>query len=357
MIRKYQKGDIIPRSVAVPFLYDVENPFRKNIIGNYATSFNDGWARTIGAGVAETSEAPKEWFDGRKVLIEKVDDYAYNHLMNDDKAVRAAYDEKFGTSDFPNPSDTLSIGPRLYAAQNRYQRGHLAGGKQEGINEILSAIAKGNKDSLINAISKWTSSKDTGRVSRVLQAYPEVYNDWDSPKAKTLSKIYNIKYRLNQILNPSTKITFPKEQPKGTTEQLKQGGKMNILQFLKNGSGIHIKKANRGKFTDYCGGKVTSACIAKGKRSPNPTVRKRATFADNARHFKHKSGGQMGHTSKADYEVRLEEIAGFKKGGKVKKHQAFVDGVNILDSDPTAYKYVKKKYKMRQQGGILQFLQ
>jgi hypothetical protein len=29
---------------------------------------------------------------------------------------------------------------------------------------------------------------------------------------------------------------------------------MNILEFLKNGSGIHIKKKNRGKFTDYCGG-------------------------------------------------------------------------------------------------------
>ena len=30
---------------------------------------------------------------------------------------------------------------------------------------------------------------------------------------------------------------------------------------LKNGSGIHIKKKNRGKFTEYCGGKVTSKCI------------------------------------------------------------------------------------------------
>jgi hypothetical protein len=30
--------------------------------------------------------------------------------------------------------------------------------------------------------------------------------------------------------------------------------------FYKNG-GIHIKKKNRGKFTDYCGGKVTSECI------------------------------------------------------------------------------------------------
>lgn len=76
-------------------------------------------------------------------------------------------------------------------------------------------------------------------------------------------------------------------------EGLKQGGKMNTLQFLKNGSGIHIKKKNRGKFTDYCGGKVTDECIRKAKASGNPTLVKRATFADNARHFKHRFGGQI----------------------------------------------------------------
>ena len=46
---------------------------------------------------------------------------------------------------------------------------------------------------------------------------------------------------------------------------------------------IKIKKANRGKFTAYCGGKVTSKCISKGKRSKSAAVRKRATFAANAR--------------------------------------------------------------------------
>ena len=51
----------------------------------------------------------------------------------------------------------------------------------------------------------------------------------------------------------------------------------------KNGSKIHIKKKNRGKFTEYCGGKVTEECIRRGKNSPNPTIRKRATFAANAK--------------------------------------------------------------------------
>lgn len=65
----------------------------------------------------------------------------------------------------------------------------------------------------------------------------------------------------------------------------------NILQFLKYG-GIHIKKKNKGLFTNYCNGKVTQACINRGKHSSNPITRKRATFADNARHWVKK--GQNG---------------------------------------------------------------
>ena len=53
----------------------------------------------------------------------------------------------------------------------------------------------------------------------------------------------------------------------------------------KNGSKIHIKKKNRGKFTQYCGGNVTDECIRKGKNSSSATIRKRATFADNSRKF------------------------------------------------------------------------
>lgn len=60
---------------------------------------------------------------------------------------------------------------------------------------------------------------------------------------------------------------------------------------FKKGNKIHIKKANRGKFTDYCGGEVTNECIQRGKHSSNPAVRKRATFAANARKWKHKLGG------------------------------------------------------------------
>ena len=68
---------------------------------------------------------------------------------------------------------------------------------------------------------------------------------------------------------------------------------MNDIEFYKKGNKIYIKKKNRGKFTDYCGGKVTNECIQRGKNSSDPKIRKRATFADNARHFKHRFGGQI----------------------------------------------------------------
>ena len=68
------------------------------------------------------------------------------------------------------------------------------------------------------------------------------------------------------------------------------------VPYLKKGSGIHIKKKNRGKFTEYCGGEVTNECIQKAKKSKNPKLRKRATFAQNSRRWsKKQQGGQINY--------------------------------------------------------------
>lgn len=61
----------------------------------------------------------------------------------------------------------------------------------------------------------------------------------------------------------------------------------DAIDLFKKGNKIHIKKANRGKFTEYCGGKVTQECISRGKNSSDPKIRKRATFAANSRKWKH----------------------------------------------------------------------
>lgn len=55
--------------------------------------------------------------------------------------------------------------------------------------------------------------------------------------------------------------------------------------------GIHINPENKGKFTDYCNGKVTEECIQRGLNSSNPTTRKRANFARNARKWNKEDGG------------------------------------------------------------------
>ena len=80
---------------------------------------------------------------------------------------------------------------------------------------------------------------------------------------------------------------------KGRLTSLPNSFESPELNTFADGGKIHIKPKNRGKFTKYCGGKVTSECIAKGKRSSDPAIRKRATFAQNVRKFKHAYGGDL----------------------------------------------------------------
>lgn len=101
---------------------------------------------------------------------------------------------------------------------------------------------------------------------------------------------------------------------------------INSDTMFKEGGKIHIKKANRGKFTDYCGGKVTAECIAKGKRSSSPAVRKRATFAANARKWHHSLGGYLFKEGGNLYEV-VPNIG--QHGGN------FSNGVTIIGNGGT----------------------
>ena len=92
------------------------------------------------------------------------------------------------------------------------------------------------------------------------------------------------------------------------------------VPYFKKGKGIHIKKKNRGKFTEYCNGKVTQECIDRAKKSKNPALRKRAVFAENARKWKHAEGGQL-----------------------VPKHQNPAGGITLVGSDRS--KGIKERVK------------
>lgn len=77
---------------------------------------------------------------------------------------------------------------------------------------------------------------------------------------------------------------------------------------------IKIKEKNKGKFTEYCDGNVTQDCIDKAKSSGNSKLVKRAVFAENARKWKHESGGKthkpFGHVSILDsnYEMSKKSV-------------------------------------------------
>lgn len=89
----------------------------------------------------------------------------------------------------------------------------------------------------------------------------------------------------NKYLNNQEMSAISKQRLTSLPNSFQALPEMNTYNAFAEGGGIHIKKKNRGKFTEYCGGKVTEACIRRGKNSSNPTTRKRATFAQNARNW------------------------------------------------------------------------
>ena len=113
------------------------------------------------------------------------------------------------------------------------------------------------------------------------------FNTFNNEPENNLNNVFN-----NESENDSYNIIDPNDQLKKLNKQsgnvmLSKNGNKLIALIPKGKTGIHIKKKNRGKFTDYCGGKVTDSCIRRAKASGNPTLVKRATFAANARKWKH----------------------------------------------------------------------
>jgi hypothetical protein len=94
---------------------------------------------------------------------------------------------------------------------------------------------------------------------------------------------------------------FKTQLAKDTIEGLKKAGQSKYLTQLarplatvgysKEGGKIHIKKKNKGKFTEYK--KRTGKTTEEAKHSKDPKVRKMANFAANAKKWKHQEGGQL----------------------------------------------------------------
>ena len=165
---------------------------------------------------------------------------------------------------------------------------------EEFVNETKAQTAEAantqfDNSSIESVIQQQMEHQGLGNVQK-----SQVGKDgWFSSKAKNLTaKLNKQRQAVNSVNDEKINLALEGADEMQDLDLLANfaayGG-----QLFKDGGGIHIKKANRGKFTEYCGGKVTSECIARGKRSSSPAVRKRATFAQNARGWHHSFGGWL----------------------------------------------------------------
>ena len=75
-----------------------------------------------------------------------------------------------------------------------------------------------------------------------------------------------------------------------------KGPLSDLIYILKKGGSIHIKKKNRGKFTESAkragmGVQEYARHVLANKDKYSSTLVKRANFARNAKKFKHEDGG------------------------------------------------------------------
>lgn len=194
--------------------------------------------------------------------------------------------------------------------------------KENVTNQLETKIDDSSFDSVLE---QQATNRGLDRVSR-----DQVGKDgWFSKKAKNLTNDLNKKIEnANAALRMNTNNAFDNVKEQQSLDVLASYSAFGGPLYA-DGGDIHIKKANRGKFTEYCGGKVTSECIRRGKNSSSPAVRKRATFAQNARNW-HADGGKLEKDAKynewvqqlperlrddSDYNLRGAYEAGYNAKG------------------------------------------
>lgn len=144
----------------------------------------------------------------------------------------------------------------------------------------LYAKYGGNLKNVVRDFNKWSNDADMDMT--------EGYG----PKGVPPSKMKKGGYEIDRML--ITRKLLPELLKLGRMKKsyYEEGGEVeySYRPKMKKG-GIYIKPENRGKFTEYCDGKVTEECIEKGLNSPSAAIRKRANFARNVRKWNHEEGG------------------------------------------------------------------
>ena len=188
--------------------------------------------------------------------------YHINSQINDDNLLRSLETTNAYGQDYANTLKTMRENPEeIQQLKNTYKAINIL--KQELSNPNIS------KEDAIN-IQKNLNTEKT-------------YLEQLADRIASNKELYDYSMRkLRELLTKYPMFTGAAAIGTGYgMTKHKNGGKMKI----------HIKKKNEGKFTSYCGGKVTQDCIDRAKASGNSKLVKRAVFAENSRHWKHQNGG------------------------------------------------------------------
>jgi hypothetical protein len=185
--------------------------------------------------------------------IMMVPDSAPTHQQGGVKLNLPEYTKILGDNKMPDGTEFKDYGKKLYKLQNKYQ-------------DVL------DKDP--NTVARKTASLMLKKVDKEYKA------------AMLLQE-------LQKELKTKDSLAHSYQRPvyHGLDEEERQTA-VSDEQFNPNeykSGGIHIKKSHRGKFTEYL--KRTGKTASEAKHSKDPRVRKMATFALNAKKWKHPDGG------------------------------------------------------------------
>jgi len=148
-------------------------------------------------------------------------------------------------------------------------------------NEYHSIIEKGTS----NVEMRFRLFKDFYTKYKKEPTTDELNRYIDNMDSRELIKMFK---NLNGYTNYMYINVLKQRDPDEVARKIKEAMKLVAYndtprRTLVAKSGIKIKKKNRGKFTEYCGGNVTQDCINRAKHSGNKKLIKRAVFAENAR--------------------------------------------------------------------------
>ena len=174
-LMKYGNGgrnepEQIPYGTAVRLLSNLENPRRVGLKnGRYWPYYDGSQAFGLGTDILTNDTGRKLAQKARKegIPAQQAHDIAVTELRKHDKAIMDSLEEEGYTT----RPDTISLGPRLLAAQARYQRGNI----KPIFKEWARAVIKGDGKKQKEIIGRYIKGQDRKNKVSTFDVY---YGGW-----------------------------------------------------------------------------------------------------------------------------------------------------------------------------------